>query len=62
MYKLRIYYLNGTNKGKLDHEEFFETKEAMDKRYQELFRYELFALNPTAWKKVNDDWERLSGY
>lgn len=37
MYKLRIYKLSGSDKGNLDHEEMFDTKEQMDKRYDELF-------------------------
>ena len=35
MYKLRIYKLSGSDKGNLDHEEMFDTKEQMDKRYDE---------------------------
>ena len=60
MYKLRIY----KHTGSLDHEEVFDTKERMDKRYDELFRYDLFSLNPTAWKynNNNNNWERLFGY
>lgn len=57
MYKLRIY----KHTGNLDHEEVFDTKEKMDKRYDELFRYDLFSLNPTAWK-YNNNWERIFGY
>ena len=37
MYKLRIYKLSGSDKGNLDHEEIFDTKEQIDKRYDELF-------------------------
>ena len=58
MYKLRIY----NHMGDLDHEEVFKTKEQMDKRYDELFRYDLFSLNPTAWKCNNNMWERIFGY
>ena len=58
MYKLRIY----KHTGDLDHEEVFNTKEQMDKRYDELFRYDLFSLNPTAWKFNNNMWERIFGY
>lgn len=32
MYKLRIYKLSGVNKGNLEYEEFFDTKEQMDKK------------------------------
>ena len=38
MYKLRIYKLSGIDKGNLDHEELFNTKDQMDKRYDELFK------------------------
>lgn len=38
MHKLRIYKLSGLDKGNLDHEEMFNTKEQMDKRYDELFK------------------------
>lgn len=62
MYKLRIYKLSGANKGNLDHEEFFDTKEQMDKRYDELFNRNLYSLNSTAWKQVDGEWKRLEGY
>lgn len=62
MYKLRIYKLSGANKGNLDHEEFFDTKEQMDKRYDELFKKDLYSLNPTVWEQVNGKWKRLEGY
>ena len=62
MYKLRIYKLSGVDKGNLDHEEFFDTKEQMDKRYDELFQSELYGLNPTAWKEIDGKWKRLKGY
>ena len=58
MYKLRVYAKDGS----LDNEEFFNTKELMDKRYNELFRYDLYSLNPTAWENVNNGWCRISGY
>lgn len=62
MYKLRIYKTSGFDKGNLDHEELFETKEQMHKRYKELFKRELYALNPTAWEKADNEWKRLEGY
>lgn len=62
MYKLRIYKLTGIDKGNLDHEEVFDTKEQMDKRYNELFKSELYSLNPTAWEQIDDRWKRLEGY
>lgn len=62
MYKLRIYRLSGVDKGNLDHEEFFDTKDQMDKRYNELFKRELYSLNPTAWERVDEEWKRLRGY
>ena len=52
MYKLRIYNLIGADKGNLNHEEKFNTKEQMDKRYNELFKRELYSLNPTAWERI----------
>lgn len=58
MYKLRVYSKDGS----LHHEEFFNTKELMDNRYNELFRYELYSLNPTAWKNINNKWCRIAGY
>ena len=60
-YKLRIYKLSGLDKGNLDHEEFFPTRESMDKRYRELFDRNLFSLNPTAWE-YQEDWERITSY
>ncbi len=62
MYKLRIYKLSGVNKGNLDHEELFDTKEKMNKRYEELFKNDLYGLNPTAWELVDEKWKRLEGY
>ena len=62
MYKLRIYKLSGVDKGNLDHEEFFSTKEAMETRYDELFVYENYSLNPTAWEKIDGEWKRLEGF
>lgn len=58
-YKLRIYYKSGTQKGNLKREEFFESLEAMNRRYRELFNPKEYALNPTAWKKVNGEWLRM---
>lgn len=62
MYKLRIYKLSGLDKGNLDHEELSDTKEQMDKRYDELFKRELYSLNPTALEQIDDGWKRLEGY
>lgn len=53
MYKLRIY----TDKGKLDHEEIFDTKEQMNKRYSEFKN-----IKPTAWELADEEWKRLEGY
>lgn len=58
-YKLRIYFKSGAQKGNLKREEFFESLESMDKRYRELFKPKEYALNPTAWKKVNGEWLRM---
>lgn len=62
MYKLRIYKLSGVDKGNLDHEELFDTKEQMDKRYDELFKKDLYGLNPTAWEQKNGEWKRFEEY
>lgn len=62
MYKLRIYELHGADKGSLDHEEFFETEQEMIDRYDELFEYNAYGLNPTAWKQKNGGWQRLTEY
>lgn len=61
-FKLRIYKKFGTDKGNTDHEEFFSTKEEMDKRYKELFVRNDYALNPTAWERHVEDWTRIEGY
>lgn len=61
-FKLRVYKKFGVNKGNTDHEEFFLTKEEMDKRYKELFVHNDYALNPTAWKRHVEDWTRIEGY
>lgn len=62
MYKLRIYKLFGVDKGNLDHEEMFNTREQMDKRYNELFKKDLYGLNPTACEQIDNEWKRLEGY
>lgn len=59
MYKLRFYTLSGSNKGNLDHEEYFHAYHDMVKRYREVFNRGLFALNPTAWRYANGHWVRL---
>jgi hypothetical protein len=58
-YKLRIYYKSGAQKGNLKREEFFDSLDAMNKRYRELFKPKEYALNPTAWEKVNEEWLRM---
>ena len=62
MYKVRIYKLSGADRGNLDHEEFFSKREGMEARYNELFVYENYSLNPTAWKNVDGKWKRLEGF
>lgn len=62
MYKLRIYNLTGADKGNLNHEEIFDTKEQMDKRYNELFKRNLYSLNPTTWEQIDGEWKRLESY
>lgn len=57
-FMLRIYKSSGL----IDHEEFFATKTEMDARYRELFIYEKFGFNPTAWKFENGELNLLSGY
>lgn len=61
-YKLRFYKLKGYDKGNLDHEELFNTKEEMYERYDEVFDYKLYALNPTGWENVNGKWDRIEGF
>ena len=61
-YKLRVYVISGPNKGNLDHEEFFDSINELNKRYEELFDYNLYAYNPTAWEWDGNDYKRISGY
>lgn len=58
-YKLRIYFKSGAQKGNLKREEFFDSLDAMQQRYKELFKPREYALNPTAWEKVNGEWLRM---
>lgn len=58
-YKLRIYFKKGSNKGNLRKEEFFPTKELMQERYEELFNSKDYALNPTTWELIGDEWLRI---
>lgn len=70
MYKLRIYKTAGADKGNLDHEETFSTREEMETRYDEcveivrgkLKQYECYAYFPTAWENVDGEWKRLEGF
>lgn len=57
-YKLRIYYKSGAQKGNLKREEFFDSLDAMNKRYRELFKPKEYAF-PTAWKRINGEWLRM---
>ena len=61
-YKLRVYKISGPDKGSLDHEEFFDSSEEVDKRYNELFDYKLFSLNPTVWEWNGNGYKRIMGY
>ena len=61
-FKLKIYHLSGSEKGNLDHEEVFQTREEMEKRYNALFQYNLYGLNPTAWQRMGKTWIRLAGF
>lgn len=61
-FKLRFYHKTGADKGNLWKEEFFYTLEEMISRYDEVFVYKDYSLNPTAWMYDNNRWMRLSGY
>ena len=52
----------GINKGNLNHEEFFQMLEELQNRYNDVFIYNDFALNPTAWNQTVNGWERIVGY
>lgn len=66
-YKLHIYYKTTTRghlKGNIERKEYFDSLKELDQRYRELFVYNDFALNPTAWES-NDNgetWTRLLDY
>ena len=62
MYKLRFYNKTGANKGNLHHEEFFQTLKELQSRYNAVFVYNDFSLNPTAWKQTENGWKRIAGY
>lgn len=53
-FKLRFYHLSGANKGNTEREEYFSSIADMEKRYNEVFRYELYSLNPTLWAVLPD--------
>lgn len=61
-YKLRIYKTKGAFAGYLEREEFFTSKNAMKRRYKQLFQRNLLGLNPTAWKIKENEWEKIKGY
>ena len=62
MYKLKFYHKKGVNKGNLHHEEFFQTLKKLQSRYDDVFVYKDFSLNPTAWKQTLNGWERIAGH
>ncbi len=62
MYKLKFYKKEGMNKGSTDHEEFFQTLEELKSRYKEVFAYNNFSLNPTAWEETENGWKRIKGF
>ena len=61
-YKLRFYVASGPNKGNLDHEEFIDSIEELDKTYKELFANKPYSLRPTAYEWNGNDWIRIMGY
>ena len=62
MIKLKFYHKTGVNKGNTDHEEFFQTLEELQSRYNDVFVYNDFSLNPTAWEQTVNGWKRIEGY
>lgn len=50
MYWLQFYHLKGMNKGNRSHREYFDKPSELIKRYKEVFRRDLYTLNPTLWK------------
>jgi len=62
MFKLRFYKKSGSDRGNLDHEEFFATKEQAIERYREVFVRSDYGLNPTVWEDQDDEWIRVQGW
>ena len=62
MFKLRFYKKSGYDKGNLDHEEFFNTKEQAIARYREVFVRSDYGLNPTMWEDQNGEWIRMQSW
>ena len=62
MFKLRFYKKSGYDKGNLDHEEFFNTKERAIERYREVFVRRDYGLNPTMWEDQGGEWIRVQGW
>lgn len=63
LYKLKHYYRKGSRKGEFFYEEHFYTREEAEKRYNEVFVYEDYSLNPTMWElKENGEWIRIEGF
>lgn len=61
-YKLKVYKNLFQIRGKFDHDEYFETKEEMDERYEKFMSYRMGEPLPTAWKLVCGVWMRMEGY
>lgn len=49
-YKLRVYNHNG-----LDHEEYFSSRDEMEKAYATFKAFEGYALNVTKWYNANNE-------
>lgn len=62
-HKIHVYATRGPLYGEIIRKEYFWSKEAARDRYRELFRRELYGLNPTLWERdKNGTWTRVHGY
>ena len=61
LFKLRFYKKTGSDKGNLDHEEYFATRDGAFARYREVFVRSDYSLNPTIWEFIAGEWKRIYG-
>lgn len=59
-YKIRHYYISGSNKGNVKSEQYFWNIKDLRHAYEATYESGLYASNPTVWKWKDNDYYRLT--